>query len=101
MTTCAEEGAAVACVHLSLAHSDVPCEDRSSPDERSSRTMRALRGTRRLADVAAATGVSAPHLSEIERGRRLPTASERSALEAFYGGRIEYPMEPVISKEET
>lgn len=62
--------------------------------------MRALRGKRRLADVAATTGVSIPHLSEIERGCRLPTAAERSALEAFYGGRIEYPIEPVITKEE-
>jgi hypothetical protein len=58
------------------------------------------RAERTMTQVYAATGVSAPHQSEIERGKRLPTAKERQALEAFYGGRLACVMVPIVIREE-
>lgn len=47
--------------------------------------LRDLRGRRSLSEMARQTGVSAGILSQIERGRMLPTDAQVPALEAAYG----------------
>ena len=49
-----------------------------------------------LTKVSIATGISAPHLSEIERGLRLPTPLECAALEAYYQARLCYQLVPYL-----
>lgn len=51
--------------------------------------LRAARGRRTLADVAAASGVATPYISQIESGRRVPTDAEIAALAEVY----ELPLE--------
>ena len=61
-------------------------------------SMAAIRCARglTLTQVSIATGVSAPHLSEIERGLRLPSFVERRRLEVFYEGTIQHVVVPII-----
>jgi len=61
-------------------------------------TLTEARGNHTVAAVAARTGISASHLSEIERGLRLPEPSEIVALEALHGGRLLHVVVPIIVK---
>lgn len=61
-------------------------------------TLTEARGEMTVAAVAARTGISASHLSEIERGLRLPEPSEIVALEALHGGRLLHVVVPIIVK---
>lgn len=47
--------------------------------------LRELRGKRTLADLAAASGVAAAHLSQIERGIMLPRDDQLYAIGMAYG----------------
>lgn len=60
------------------------------------RTMVECRGKRTLTEVTVATGISAPRLSELERGMRLPTTDEAQVLEAYYSGTLRHVVVPVI-----
>ena len=62
------------------------------------RTLTEARGETTVAAVAARTGVSASHLSELERGLRLPEPRELVALESLYGGRLLHVVVPIIVK---
>lgn len=61
-------------------------------------TLIEARGSRRLTHVAHQLDISPPHLSEIERGVRLPTGEELAALEELYGGRVTYRLVPCVDR---
>lgn len=58
--------------------------------------LREIRGGRRLADIAALSGVRVPDLSRIERGVMLPTDADVPKLAAAYGAVLDewYDWEP-------
>jgi SMC interacting uncharacterized protein involved in chromosome segregation len=61
-------------------------------------TLRQLRKQRAgsLRDLSEEIGVPFPHVSEIERGMRLMTPTERDIIEEWAGGRIHYRLVPYI-----
>jgi ribosome-binding protein aMBF1 (putative translation factor) len=59
-------------------------------------TLTEARGEMSVAALAAQTGISASHLSEIERGLRLPEPHELLALESLHGGRLLHVVIPII-----
>lgn len=67
-------------------------------------TLRDLRTSRDLTlrDVEAATGIFYGHLSEIERGVRLPSPAQMVALAAFYEVELaEWRLVPTLDLEPT
>jgi len=81
--------------HRPSAHQPTPTFGTLGEIEHSLASIRTERGLT-LTSVSIATGVSAPHLSEIERGLRLPSFLETRRLETFYEGRIQHVVVPVI-----
>jgi transcriptional regulator with XRE-family HTH domain len=51
-----------------------------------------------LEDIYKGTGISIPHISEIERGVRVPTESQLERLEFLYGMKIKFVMIPYIDQ---
>jgi transcriptional regulator with XRE-family HTH domain len=64
--------------------------------------LREFRGKRTLKEIAAGSGVSMSVLSQLERGRMVPTDHEVAALEREYGKAIEfwYPPRTLIAFEQ-
>ena len=56
-------------------------------------SLRTIRGQRTLSEIARASGVQVPHLSQIERGHMLPKDAWLDELERAYGAPLEqwYP----------
>lgn len=63
--------------------------------------LREFRGKRTLKEIAAGSGVSMSVLSQLERGRMVPTDQEVTALEREYGQPVEswYPPRTLVAFE--
>ena len=51
--------------------------------------LREIRGTRKLTELAEASGVAQPYLSQIERGERVPRDDWLDGIERAYGEPLE------------
>jgi transcriptional regulator with XRE-family HTH domain len=60
--------------------------------------LAALRGSRTITDMAQASGVARPYLSQIEAGRRLPRDDEVEGIARAYGAPLRewYPAEVLL-----